>query len=55
MRRTLCVCVVIWVGGGAASIVFMVGASAQEESGTVSQGSIVDRPYVQVTDGPSPG
>jgi cell wall-associated NlpC family hydrolase len=55
MRRTLCVCVIICVGGGAASIVSMVGASAQEEPGTVSQGSIADRPYVRVTDGPSPG
>lgn len=55
MRRTLCVCLVIWVVGGAASTVSMVGASAQEESGTVSQGSIVDHPYVRVTDGPSPG
>jgi cell wall-associated NlpC family hydrolase len=55
MRRTLWVCLVICVGGGTASIVPILGASAQEETGTVSQGSIADHPYFQVTDGPSPG
>jgi cell wall-associated NlpC family hydrolase len=33
----------------------MLAASAQEEPGTVSQGSIADHPYVEVSEGPSPG
>jgi cell wall-associated NlpC family hydrolase len=55
MRRTLWVCLVICVGGGAASTVPMLAASAQVGPGTVSQGSIADHPYVEVSDGPSPG
>ncbi|MDQ3864925.1 MAG: NlpC/P60 family protein [Actinomycetota bacterium] len=55
MRRTLWIWLVVCVGGGVASIVPTLTASAQEGPSTVSQGSIADHPYVQVTDGPSPG
>lgn len=56
MRRVALVCVAASLAAGAALAASYVAASAEEgEAATISQGSIAEHPYVEVSDGPSPG
>ena len=56
MRRLVLVCVAASVAAGAALAASYVAASAEEGgAATISQGSIAEHPYVEVSEGPSPG
>jgi cell wall-associated NlpC family hydrolase len=54
-RRVVLVCPAILLAAGLASSVAIIGAPAEEKPGAVSQGSIATHPYVDVSEGPSPG
>jgi cell wall-associated NlpC family hydrolase len=55
-RRVVLVCPAILLATGLASSVAIIGAPAKEKPGSnVSQGSIATHPYVEVSEGPSPG
>jgi cell wall-associated NlpC family hydrolase len=55
MRRLILASLVACLAAGLASAASPFDASAEEEPGAVSQGSIVTHPYVDVSEGPSPG
>jgi len=57
VRRVLLVCPAIFLGAGLSSLAAIMSARAEEntEAQGVSQGSIATHPYVDVSEGPSPG
>ena len=55
MRRLIIASLAVSLAAGLASASSPFDASAQEEPGSISQGSLATHPYVGISEGPSPG